>query len=55
LPVMPPPRIYSKPNEPEFMFCHNDLGGQIIFVNPETYKIVGIIDWEYVDYWPENF
>jgi hypothetical protein len=65
LPLMPPNtvmywttrddwrRITSE--EPTFVFCHNDLSRNNIFLNPETYEIVAIIDWEYAGFFPDWF
>jgi hypothetical protein len=39
----------------DFVFCHNDLAQHNIFVNPETFKITAIIDWEFAGYFPKNF
>lgn len=69
LPVFPPSRIYgldrrvwprisssSGEEEEEFVFCHNDLAPQNIFVDPETsFRIVGIIDWEFAGFFPREF
>lgn len=46
-------RITSK--ESKFVFCHNDLSGHNILVDPESYKIVGIVDWEYSGFFPRWF
>lgn len=37
------------------MLCHNDLGPQNIFVDPNTFRIVGIIDWEFAGFFPPSF
>lgn len=37
------------------VFCHNDLSGHNIILNPETYEIVGIVDWEYAGFFPHWF
>lgn len=65
LPVIPPnPVMYAtKPSSwrhittkgPAFVFCHNDLSGHNIILNPETYEIVGIVDWEYAGFFPHWF
>ncbi|CAD0094543.1 unnamed protein product [Aureobasidium mustum] len=39
----------------KFVFCHNDLSGHNILVDPETYEIVGIVDWEYSGFFPPWF
>lgn len=38
-----------------FVFCHNDLSGFNIIVNPETYEIAAIVDWEYSGFFPAWF
>ncbi|KAK8092669.1 uncharacterized protein PG998_014457 [Apiospora kogelbergensis] len=64
LPVFPPQRVYERDRRPWpqitsdsdcFVLCHNDLGPQNIFVNPDTFKIVGIIDWEFSGFYPPYF
>lgn len=64
LPVFPPQRVYDRDRRSwpqvsserdEFVLCHNDLAPQNIFIHPETFRIVGIIDWEFAGYFPENF
>ncbi|POR35437.1 Uncharacterized protein TPAR_04363, partial [Tolypocladium paradoxum] len=61
LPCFPPRRVYGRDrrdwpqiasNSDEFVPCHNDLGPQNIFVDPVTFKIVGIIDWEFAGFSP---
>lgn len=37
------------------MFCHNDLGQHNIFVDPYTFEITAIIDWEFAGYFTEEF
>ncbi|KAK0111002.1 hypothetical protein ONS95_001382 [Cadophora gregata] len=39
----------------EYEFCHNDLSQQNVIVDPETFKIRAIIDWEYAGFFPGNF
>ncbi|CEJ82702.1 hypothetical protein VHEMI02751 [[Torrubiella] hemipterigena] len=39
----------------EYVFCHNDLGRHNILVNPETLKVMAVIDWEYGGFWPAWF
>lgn len=65
--VFPPSRIYgvdrrvwprissSSSGDEEFVLCYNDLAPQNIFVDPETFRIVGIIDWEFAGYFPKEF
>ncbi|POR34870.1 Uncharacterized protein TPAR_04934 [Tolypocladium paradoxum] len=64
LPVFPPQRIYDRDRRPWdrissatdcFVLCHNDLGPQNIFVCPHTFRIVGIIDWEFAGFFPPYF
>ncbi|KAK3903233.1 kinase-like domain-containing protein [Staphylotrichum tortipilum] len=64
LPVFPPSRIYDLDRRvwprvsrdcDEFVLCHNDLAPQNIFVDPDTFRIVGIIDWEFAGYFPPSF
>ncbi|KAF2174569.1 hypothetical protein K469DRAFT_707105 [Zopfia rhizophila CBS 207.26] len=64
LPVFPPQRVYSRDrrswkrisSEADcFVLCHNDLGPQNIFVRPDTFQIVGIIDWEFAGFFPPYF
>ena len=64
LPVFPPSRIYGidrrvwpriSTDSDEFVLCHNDLAPQNIFVDPNTFQIVGIIDWEFAGYFPQSF
>lgn len=37
------------------VLCHNDLGPQNIFVCPDTFQVVGIIDWEFAGFFPPYF
>jgi serine/threonine protein kinase len=39
----------------EYVFCHNDLSQPNILVDPDTFKIRAIIDWEYAGFFPEYF
>jgi hypothetical protein len=39
----------------EFVFCNNNLSQQNIIVNPQSLKILAIIDWEYAGFYPEFF
>lgn len=64
LPVFPPQRVYDRDRRQWervrsdtdcFMLCHNDLGPQNIFICPSTFQIVGIVDWEFVGYFPSYF
>lgn len=65
LPVFPPQRVYDRDRRPwdrisaaaadAFALCHNDLGPQNIFVCPDTFRIVAIIDWEFAGFFPPYF
>lgn len=39
----------------DLVFCHNDLSMHNIIVDPETFKINAIIDWEYAGFYPAEF
>jgi len=62
LPVIPPSRITYRDKRPnwlrktsrdaDFVFCHNDLGQHNILVDPDTFQITAIVDWEYAGYYP---
>jgi hypothetical protein len=64
IPVFPPSRVYyfdrrSWPqitsDMDDFVLCHCDLAPHNIFIDPESFKIVGIIDWEFSGYFPPHF
>lgn len=65
IPVYPPSIVLTEyPNkswdritckDSKFVFCHNDLSGHNTLVDPESYKIVGIADWEYSGFFPQWF
>ncbi|KAG9254526.1 kinase-like domain-containing protein [Emericellopsis atlantica] len=38
-----------------YVFCHNDLSQQNVIVDPHTFEIRGIIDWEYAGFFPPGF
>lgn len=38
----------------EYVLCHTDLDRQNILVDPSTFKIVSIIDWETAGFSPQN-
>lgn len=38
-----------------FVFCHNDLDRQNILVDPATFRITCIIDWEAAGFFPAEF
>jgi thiamine kinase-like enzyme len=44
----------SKPNL-HSMFCHLDLAQHNIFIDPVTFEITDIIDWEYAGFFPVEF
>lgn len=39
----------------EYVFCHNDLSQQNVIVDPDTFKIKAILDWEYAGFFPGHF
>jgi serine/threonine protein kinase len=39
----------------DFVFCHNDLSGHNILLDPESCEILGILDWEYAGFFPSWF
>ncbi|KAK4905473.1 hypothetical protein LTR49_025250 [Elasticomyces elasticus] len=45
----------SQEAEGEFVLCHNDLSQANIMVDPKTFEIKAIIDWEYAGYFPPEF
>ncbi|KAI0056417.1 phosphotransferase family protein [Artomyces pyxidatus] len=49
------PLEFGKAGLHEFVLCHNDLSQNNIIVDPETFKINGIIDWEYAGFYPREF
>lgn len=65
LPLIPPSRITYRDNlrswsrktssHEEFVFCHNDLSRNNIFVDPDTFEITAIIDWEFAGYYTADF
>ena len=38
--------------EEDFVFCHGDLSQSNVLVNPETFQITAVIDWEYGGFFP---
>ncbi|KAJ2989003.1 hypothetical protein NUW58_g3688 [Xylaria curta] len=62
LPVIPPRRFWdwkekrvwpSMPKDTdEYVLCHTDLDRQNILVDPHTFQIVSIIDWETAGFFP---
>ncbi|KAF2741673.1 kinase-like protein [Sporormia fimetaria CBS 119925] len=65
LPVIPPSRVTYRDKrshwaqkfrrDEDFVFCHNDLGQQNIMVDPDTFDITAIIDWEFAGFFPPEF
>ncbi|KAF2241386.1 hypothetical protein BU26DRAFT_525217 [Trematosphaeria pertusa] len=65
LPLIPPSRITYRDKRSswsrktsrlnDFVFCHNDLGQHNIFVDPDTFNITAIIDWEFAGYYTTEF
>lgn len=64
--VIPPPRLCLY--EPRldwprrqsrafeiFVYCHNDLNQHNILLDPTTFEVKAIIDWEYSGFFPPNF
>lgn len=45
----------SSSEDDEYVFCHNDISQQNVIVNPNSLKIVAIIDWEYAGFYPVFF
>lgn len=39
----------------DLVFCHNDLSAHNVIVDPVTFKVNAIIDWEYAGYYPQEF
>ncbi|KAF4614337.1 hypothetical protein G7Y89_g15400 [Cudoniella acicularis] len=37
-----------------YVFCHGDLSGSNVIVDPMTHKVVAILDWEYGGYYPKE-
>jgi len=64
LPMFPPSRVYhddrrswphTSSTTDSYVLCHNDLAPQNILVDPDTFKIVSIIDWEFAGFYPSYF
>jgi serine/threonine protein kinase len=64
IPVFPPQRIFRTDRRSwprishetdDFVLCHNDLSPHNIFVDPNSFSIVSIIDWEYAGFYPQEF
>lgn len=46
----------SKTNvTPTYVFCHGDLAQHNILVDPETFEVIAIIDWENSGFFPAGF
>jgi len=37
-----------------YVFIHGDLSSSKIIVDPVTYKVIAILDWEYAGYYPKE-
>ncbi|OAA63656.1 Protein kinase-like domain protein [Niveomyces insectorum RCEF 264] len=66
LPVIPPSRFWGSKekrvwppvmgaSEDAFVFCHNDLDRQNILVDPQTFRIVCLLDWETAGFYPAEW
>ncbi|KAG6095088.1 hypothetical protein E4U14_008331 [Claviceps sp. LM454 group G7] len=66
LPVIPPRRRLWRAKEKrvwpsmmkdtdEYVLCHTDLDRQNILVDPNTFKIVSILDWETAGFFPQEW
>ncbi|CCE30266.1 uncharacterized protein CPUR_04114 [Claviceps purpurea 20.1] len=65
LPVIPPRRFWQAKEKrvwpsmtkdtDECVLCHTDLDRQNILVDPNTFKIVSILDWETAGYFPQEW
>ncbi len=65
LPVMPPRRLWEwkecrkwpsmVKETDQYVFCHTDLDRQNILVDPDTFRIVCILDWETADFFPQEW
>lgn len=63
--VFPPPRVIacddrkfwrsSTASTDHYVFCHNDLAQHNIMIDPDTLKVVSLIDWEYAGFFPPEF
>jgi hypothetical protein len=63
--VIPPYRVTARSFRPEWnmkpresedlVFCHNDLSTHNVVVDPETLKVMAVLDWEYAGYYPMKF
>lgn len=41
--------------EPSLVFCHNDLSAYNVIVDPSSFQIKAIVDWEYSGFLPPEF
>ncbi|RCI07397.1 hypothetical protein L249_1365 [Ophiocordyceps polyrhachis-furcata BCC 54312] len=65
LPVIPPRRLWDwkekrvwpsmMKDTDDYVFCHTDLDRQNILVDPNTFKIVSILDWETAGFFPQEW
>ncbi|KAG6091009.1 hypothetical protein E4U14_001344 [Claviceps sp. LM454 group G7] len=65
LPVIPPRRFWNfkgtrvwpsmTKDTDEYVLCHTDLDRQNILVDPNTFKIVSILDWETAGFFPQEW
>ena len=63
LPVVPPRRFWRPKENREwpvktsdsYVFCHGDLSRNNILVDPISFKIRAIIDWESAGFYPEHW
>lgn len=65
LPVIPPNRFWDLKESrvwpstvkdvDDYVFCHTDLDSQNILVDPNTFRIVAIIDWETAGFFPQEW
>lgn len=62
--IIPPSRVMEKtgrdqwtfrPSNEEYVFCHDDLSVSNIIVDPKTFKVNAILDWEYAGFYPAYF
>ena len=62
--VFPPVRVISQDERPRweartstesrYVYCHNDLAGHNIMVDPATLTVNAIVDWEYSGFFPKE-
>ncbi|KAG6072145.1 hypothetical protein E4U31_007394 [Claviceps sp. LM219 group G6] len=65
LPVIPPHRLWGfrekrvwpsmTKDTDDYVLCHTDLDRQNILVDPNTFKIVSILDWETAGFFPQEW